>query len=366
MRSSNRILIPVLALALIAPFVQAEVLEDVVAKVNGTSLLLSEYRKNLRSVIENYQHSMPDLLRDEEAYKEIRKKVLDQMIDDELITQEAATLQVKVHDRELEKGVTEVSERSFRTDESGRTRSDAEVDKALRDELKKEGITWDTFRERIRRQLKIRKVVEVKVAALVKDVDEKAQRAAFDKLKFVVQGDTSVVKGMEPEEGQAYLAFGMRLKDNHSERVHVSHILAKAAAPTMVGKTQALEKAKALKKRLDGGADFYVLAQKDSDDLESAPRGGDLGWILRGWMPKAFEEAAFALPVGEVSVPVESDFGYHLIRAQEKKASESLIFEKVQAPVKEFISSIRYQKELLAYVKRLRDKATIELKLPAE
>ena len=76
-----------IAAAFLALSAGAKVLEDVVARVNGKPLLLSEYNKNVRSVLDNYQRSMPQLLREEEVQKEIRKKVLDQMIDDELLAQ---------------------------------------------------------------------------------------------------------------------------------------------------------------------------------------------------------------------------------------------------------------------------------------
>ncbi|MFH1726367.1 MAG: peptidylprolyl isomerase [Elusimicrobiota bacterium] len=346
----------------------AKVFEDVVAKVNGKPLLLSEYRKNLRSVLDNYQRNMPDLLRDEATVVEIRQKVLEQMIDDEVLAQEAEASAVKMHDRELEKGVQEVRERSFRMDEAtGERRSDDEMEKALRAELEKEGLSEDQFRDRIRRQLKIRKVVEQKVAANLKEPDEEAIKAAYDKFKFIVKGDTDVVKGLPEEEAQAYTAFGFRLRDNHSERVRLSHILVKTSGvASMVAKNKSLQEVKRIKKRLDEGADFYEVAKEESNDLESAPRGGDLGWILRGWMPKTFEDAAFSLPVGEVSEPVESDFGFHLIRVQEKKAKESFNYDKLRLGVKEFLHNLNYQRGLQALVKRLREKATLERMLPAE
>jgi parvulin-like peptidyl-prolyl isomerase len=370
MPSSNRLfLIVAAAAALAASSAGAKVLEDVVARVNGKPLLLSEYKKNVRSVMENYQRSMPHILQDEEVQKEIRKKVLDQMVDDELLAQEGEKLGIKIHERELTKGVEEIQERSFRVDDlTGKRRSDYEVKAALVSELEKEGLGEEQFRERIRRQIIMRKVVDEKVRPMVKEPDEKKLQAAFDKLKTIASGSTDVVKGMQEDAAQAYIAFGTRMRDLSSERVRVSHVLIKFAAagpaPSMVERNQALKRAEALKKKITEGADFGEVAAKESDDVESASRGGDLGFILKGWMPAEFENAAFALPVGEVSEPIETKFGYHLIRVQEKKAKESLLLEKVKDDIVKFLGSIESQTELQNFIKKLRGAATIEIVEP--
>jgi parvulin-like peptidyl-prolyl isomerase len=349
-----------LALALPA---SSEMLEDVVARVNGKPILLSEYRKNVRAVIDNYQRSMPQALRDEEMVKEIHKKVLDQMIDDELLIQEGERMGLKVHSRELEKGIDEVQERSFREDErTGQKRSDAQMRAALLEELRKEGLGEEQFRERIRRQIIQRKVEEERVRPNLKEPDEKRLRAAFERFKAVASGSTDVVKGMSEEEGQATIAFGMRLKDGVSERVRVAHILVKTGPGAgMVARSQALARAQEIKKKLSEGADFGETAVKESDDAESAPRGGDLGFLLRGWMPKEFEDAAFSLPVGDASDPVETKFGFHILRVTEKRAKESLNYDKVKGEMTQFLYGLDRQTELIRFVKKLRASATVEV-----
>jgi foldase protein PrsA len=66
------------------------------------------------------------------------------------------------------------------------------------------------------------------------------------------------------------------------------------------------------------GEDFAKLAAEYSDDPGSGPNGGDLGWFGKGRMVKPFEDAAFSLPLNQVSEPIKSDFGYHLIEVLEK------------------------------------------------
>lgn len=82
---------------------------------------------------------------------------------------------------------------------------------------------------------------------------------------------------------------------------------------------QALDKAEALRARLEKGADFAALARTESDDTGSAQRGGDMGYILRGSTVADFEEAAFTLPTGQISKPVQTKFGIHILRVEERR-----------------------------------------------
>ena len=77
---------------------------------------------------------------------------------------------------------------------------------------------------------------------------------------------------------------------------------------------EALAKAQDIKAKIAAGADFATLAKAESDDTGTAVKGGDLGSFLRGRMVKPFDEAAFTAPVGQVSDPVKTQFGYHLIK----------------------------------------------------
>ena len=81
---------------------------------------------------------------------------------------------------------------------------------------------------------------------------------------------------------------------------------------------EALALANELRNRILAGEDFATLAGAYSDDTGSGANGGDLGWFGKGRMVAPFEETAFSLPVGEVSEPVKTDFGYHLIEVMEE------------------------------------------------
>ncbi len=106
---------------------------------------------------------------------------------------------------------------------------------------------------------------------------------------------------------------------------------------------EALAKAQEIRKQLLAGADFATVAKKESDDVGSGANGGDLGTFKHGQMVPAFEQAAFALPVGQVSEPVKTQFGYHLIRLDEKKAKS---FDEAKAEIAEKLGPDMAKKEL--------------------
>lgn len=359
--------LPLLLLPAVLP-ARAAVVQETVASVNGQPILLGEYQKEVEAMIENWRRSAPGLFGDQAAVAELKRKVLDQLVDNILIQQDAEKRKIKIHDRELENGIAEIKDRSFRRDEGGKALSDDEVNAALDRELKKEGVTQEQFRDRIRKQLMIRRVIDEVVKPKVKPPVEAEVKATFEKFQYIVKGDTGPVAGMPEDDAQAYVSLGMRIKDLNAERIRLSHILVKLPPKaSMVEKTQALKKAQKLRKGIvEGGADFTEVARKDSDDPDSGPRGGDLGFIVRGYMPPEFEKVAFTTGVGDVSEPVETEFGYHLIRVAEKKAAESVTYEKLKDDLVQFLMQMRAQQELEKFVKGLRERGHVEVNLPRE
>jgi peptidyl-prolyl cis-trans isomerase D len=92
----------------------------------------------------------------------------------------------------------------------------------------------------------------------------------------------------------------------------------------------AAEQAEVIEERLAAGEDFAALAAELSDDAGTRDQGGDLGWIRRGLLPGAFEDTLFSMQVGEVSAPVRSDFGYHIIRLDDIRAGQQASFDEVR------------------------------------
>lgn len=117
-----------------------------------------------------------------------------------------------------------------------------------------------------------------------------------------------------------------------AEQRSVSHILVQVAADASDADKKAAEaRAKALATQARApGADFAALAKANSDDAGSKDKGGDLGLMSKGSLPGPFEDAAFAMQSGEVRGPVKSDFGWHVIKVNEIRAGNQQPFEAVR------------------------------------
>jgi peptidyl-prolyl cis-trans isomerase D len=102
------------------------------------------------------------------------------------------------------------------------------------------------------------------------------------------------------------------------------------AAHILVTGDDAEARIEALRARIEAGEDFAAVAEEASDDPGSARQGGDLGWVERGMMVPAFEDALFAMEPGTVSEPVRSEFGWHLIRLDEVEQSGGATFDEVR------------------------------------
>lgn len=128
------------------------------------------------------------------------------------------------------------------------------------------------------------------------------------------------------------------------EEIHARHILVGTEA-----------EAKEVAERLKKGEDFATLAKEKSKDPSAA--GGDLGYFTRGQMLKPFEEAAFALKVGEISAPVQTQFGWHIILVEEKRTRPLPTFDAV----KDVIMNQLTQQKAKQTIRELQDTAKIDV-----
>lgn len=185
--------------------------------------------------------------------------------------------------------------------------------------LMQQGTDMDQLAEQIHRNLMIRALIEPEV-----EVTDEEVRQFFD--------ENSDLFAQE-------------------EMVRARHIL-----------VDTREEAEALRKQLLDGADFAELAREHSTDRGSGQQGGDLGWFGRGRMVAPFEQAAFALSVGEISEPVESNFGFHLIKVEERTEAEDAVFnDEVAALIRQGLTDEKVQQHLGPWLQALRIGADVEV-----
>lgn len=120
------------------------------------------------------------------------------------------------------------------------------------------------------------------------------------------------------------------------------------------------EKANEIKDKLAKGEDFAKLAKENSKDTGSKENGGDLGFFGSGQMVKEFEEAAFALKVGEISAPVKTQYGYHIIKVAEIKDAEEADYEKSKDKISDILFEQKLEAEYSAWLQELYTKYNIK------
>lgn len=137
------------------------------------------------------------------------------------------------------------------------------------------------------------------------------------------------------------------------------HILLKVNE--LVSSEEARHKLAGLKERLDNGADFAELARLHSNDL-SAAKGGDLGWLYQGDTVPEFERAMDGMKISEISVPVQSPFGWHLIQVLERKNAEAGD-ERKRLVAKQALRERKSDEAYEDWLRQLRDRAYVEYRL---
>ena len=155
--------------------------------------------------------------------------------------------------------------------------------------------------------------------------------------------------------------LGKRGDERHFvEQTRARHILIKTDEVNTVEDVQT--RIRQLELRLRGGEDFATLALANSQDTLSAAKGGDLGWINQGDTVPEFEEAMNSLAPGEISQPVKTEFGWHLIQVQERRTHDSTE-EYERTKVRDLIRSKKYEEELFLWLRRLRDESYVEYRI---
>jgi peptidyl-prolyl cis-trans isomerase C len=196
------------------------------------------------------------------------------------------------------------------------------------------------------------------------DTPEFKRRMAFNRNKLLMEGILQSVGKEAMTDAAMRKVYDDAVKQmGEEEEVHARHILFRAPAGDEKAAKEAEDKAKAVVARLKKGEDFAKVAGELTEDPSGKANGGDLGFFAKEQMVPEFSDAAFALSKGEVSGPVKSQFGWHVIKVEETRVKPQPKFEDVKPQIEQYVVR-KAQAEL---VTSLRANAKIErLDKPAE
>jgi peptidyl-prolyl cis-trans isomerase C len=290
-------------------------LPAILARVNGESIERWEMETALHEIETMTSHPIISSQRDG-----LIRNLLDRIIAHHLLAQEARAQLVRISDADVDADVAKI-------------RQEYPSQQAFEEELRQFGTTLEHLRRQTRLSLEVARFVEQKMATgPVADSD---------------------IEGYYQKNLKKYQA---------PEMVGASHILIRiypdaSAQQRAEARTQAENIAEAVHR----GADFEELARQASQDDSTAADGGSLGTFPRGAMDPAFEQAAFAMKVGEVSDPVETRFGYHVIKMLEHRPARTAPLSEVKGDIEQLLSDEAKQSKLDAFVKEAKAKAKIEI-----
>lgn len=350
-RNSQSFLIYVLFGAIIAVFVisfgpsgqgMGPVDPGFAAKVDGEVISAEEFRRAYGARVRLFQAQSPRGI-DPKLLKQfnIKQNVLDELIDERLLRQAARDNGLKVSASELRDFLRE--QPAFQTDgkfdykayeryvnfSMGSSPARYEEDLAAR-------LLSSKYRDAIENAINVSDAEVLQDYLLNEDkVDLNFVAFKQDDAGAVADPTAAEVAAFEKDHGSEIEARYKRDSNKYNEpkKNRARHILIKVAEGAPEAEVQKAEaKIKDLEKQLAGGKDFAELAKAESED-SSKDKGGDLGWFGPGVMVKAFEDATNALKPGELSKPVRSPFGFHLIKLEEVKEAQNRTLEAVRGEI---------------------------------
>ena len=291
--------------------------KDKVALVNGSEISRVSFDREMNGVRHRFS-SMGKAVSPSQM-PEIEKRVLDNLINIELLYQQSLKMGIKVDEAEVS-AQFETLKKRFPTE--------AEFKKAIN----KMQLTEAVMKSQIGRGIAVQRFLDKKTLGKVEVSEEE--------IKVYYDSNTNLFK--QPEQ------------------VRASHILI-TVEPNSDEKTKqkARKKLENIRKRLEKGEDFGALAGEFSQCPSSA-KGGDLNYFGRKQMAKPFEDAAFALDVGVVSGIVETRFGYHLIKVTDKKPASTYSYEDMKGRIRQNLMREKIRVEVNNYIQELKKTANIE------
>jgi peptidyl-prolyl cis-trans isomerase C len=295
-------------------------LPEVVATVNGQNITKQQLQELFNAALQASGAKVEDLNAQQQlgGYNQL----LQDLIMDKLVADAASS--EKVSDADVDAELAKI-------------KGQFPDEKAFQDQIAQAGMTPDKLKENIRTGL---------------------QQSRWMK---------SQVKTPEITNDQAKAFYESNIKEfEQPETVKASHILfmVDPDAPADVVKQKEEAAAKAAE-RAAAGEDFTKLAKELSEEPGASESGGDLGFFPKDRMVPEFAEAAFAQKVGDISKPVKTQFGWHVIKVTDKKAAGTVPFDQVKEQVVSYLKSNNQREAVQAVLNKLKESAKIETFLPA-
>lgn len=353
-------------LALVLAFgvgAQAKVMETSVATVNGQPVLSSEYDSYLEGVVEQYKIAAPQFLQQPYAQDVLGREVLKELISKELLYQAADEAKIQVKDSEVDGGINEIKAR-FIVDEKTGKEDPKGADKRFTEALKKQHLSLKAYKEKIKKDIAVRKLMEQRITATVKPVEEADVKALYEDVEICMKGNTKKMKALEKKDPARFKEASLiaaKLKQLTAEQVRIGHIylaVTKDMKPEDVKKKEEL--AVKIKAEIDGGKDFSAAVKEYTEDKAALASGGDM-ILIKGIAPKEIDSKAFSLAVGKVSDPIKTDLGYHIIKIKEKRAERQIGYDDVAKDLAQYLAQQKIQNAMGEYIGELYDKADVKV-----
>ena len=309
--------IALICISLSAVASEKQASESKVAVVNGSVITQKDLNREL-SVVQQKFLSQGKFLSDSQLL-EMKKNVLENLINMELLYQETQSQGTKVSDEAINKQLGTVKARFPNEDE-------------FKAALSKMNLSEVDLRSQIKRGLSVQQFIDEKFVQKV-TVSNKETRVYYD---------------ANPNSFK------------RPEQVRARHILIKVDSKADESqKAAARKKLENIQQKAGNGEDFAALAKEFSEG-PSGSKGGDLGYFRRGQMVKPFEEAAFSLNPDEMSDIVETSFGYHLIKLVDKKPESTIAYEDIRNKLQEHLKQNKVREQVNLHIEDLRGKAKVE------
>jgi len=316
---------PAVALALtlaLAPLpATAVVIDGIAATVNGEVITLLELEKAGRLALEEQLRTAPAAER-ERLRREVLTAVLNQLVLARIQTQRARLAGIEVSPAEIDAAIVNIREDNRMSEE------------VLARLLLERGMTREEYRREVGDQIRLSKLVQREIRAKVTATDEEID-AWFN------------------EHRQDWY---------QPEKIRIRHLLIPLPTDPSADEVEAARaKASALLDRVKGGTDFSSLVRGETPGAaaDADPVSGE---ISRGELFPALEAAAFPLPVGGVSEPVQSPAGFHLVQVAEKTPAYEPRLEEVRASIEQKIAERKTRERYDAWLKKLQSEAIVEIR----